>query len=115
MKNQELAKYEREIRDFAIYYYRVFKWHPIRAIRAGINLYKVRHALDTQPLSYFEFKKLNGQIRSVMATKDLVYIPREDHPNGRGGGYTSHQIRFYDTTIQEWRSCLADRIIRVYF
>lgn len=84
------------------------------ALLCAINEERIRKALKKKTVTTIVFKKLNGDIRTVVATSKIEYIPTKDKPNGRGSGYTEMQVRFYDAEIQAWRSCLLDRIIDIY-
>lgn len=83
------------------------------ALRCAINEERIRKALSKKTLVHLTFEKLNGEIRSAYATTKIEYIPKASRPNGRGAGYTEMQVRFFDTYINEWRSCLLDKIIDV--
>ena len=90
-----------------------FSWY--KAVRTAINEHRLNAALETQDFVYFQFKKKEGDLRTVLATKMQHLIPNEILPNGRGSGYSELQVRFVDTNLGEWRSCIIDRLVRIYW
>ena len=51
----------------------------------------------------FTFKKLDGTIREAFGTRNMKYVPTENHPKGTGVEVDS-VVKFYDLDKQAWRS-----------
>lgn len=84
------------------------------AQRAAINEATVRAALQSGQVIAFSFYKKNGVLRKCIATTNLQRIPTSHHPTSGFCAYTAEQIRFFDLTVGEWRSCLADQIVEIF-
>lgn len=84
------------------------------AQRAALNEARVRAALQNGEVIAFSFYKKNGVLRKCIATTNLNRIPNSHHPTSGFCAYTAEQIRFFDFTVGEWRSCLADQIKEIF-
>lgn len=75
----------------------------------------IREALEMEldnGIVEIKFKKMTGEIRVLMATRDLRFIPNDKQPKASlTRNSTSQQIRVYDVSIGDWRSFNYDHVI----
>lgn len=58
-----------------------------------------------------EFTKINGELRSMLCTKDLGSIPADRLPKSRDDRPNSTLLKVYDLENQGWRSMKVENIL----
>lgn len=61
----------------------------------------------------FTFKKVDGSIREAFGTRNMKYVPTENHPKGTGVEVDS-VVKFYDLDKQAWRSVSVKAEIEIH-
>lgn len=62
----------------------------------------------------FTFKKKNGELREVYATRNLDFIPEDKRPkNTIVNEEKEGHIRFFDLEKNDWRSCNASQVAEI--
>ena len=106
------AEKRAQIEHRAQYFEHWYGMSRIDALRCATNEWKIQKALK-QEFCHFTFKKKDGTMRTVLASKCKTIIPDHAKPKGTGGPYTEMQVRFFDVALGAWRSCRLENIVSV--
>ncbi|MCX6218368.1 SH3 beta-barrel fold-containing protein [Spirosoma sp.] len=61
---------------------------------------------------WIQFKKVDGTIRSVLATRNTAHIPTDKQPKQAGTPETN-TIKYFDIWANQWKSFQADALISI--
>ena len=73
---------------------------------------EIRQMLNKGLVS-FRYVKKNGETRNAVGTLNMKLIPSPHHPSPRRGGpkMPPGLVRYFDFTVQDWRSLYCDEVI----
>jgi hypothetical protein len=71
---------------------------------------ELRDDLRAGKVVFVRFTKKSGEIRNMICTTNLSYIPKTQRPTGNLS-YNPSQIRVYDLIAREWRSMIDENVI----
>lgn len=77
------------------------------AIRAKLAL-----ANTDERGTWLTFRKVDGTIRNVLATRNLTHIPAQQHPKN-GDSQAGVTIRYYDIWEGGWKCFRADSLLKI--
>ncbi|MDB5241411.1 MAG: 2, Sm-like beta-barrel fold [Spirosoma sp.] len=61
---------------------------------------------------WLSFRKVDGSVRNVLATRNMAYIPAELQPKNTGKPET-HTIAYFDIWNEAWKCFRADSLLQI--
>ena len=58
-----------------------------------------------------QFKKVNGDLRNMTATRDLSLIPEENHPKSEMSDKNTEIVTLFDLEVKDWRSFRIENLV----
>lgn len=58
-----------------------------------------------------QFKKVNGDLRNMTATRDFGLIPEEKHPKGEVSDKNTDIVTLFDLEVKDWRSFRVENLV----
>lgn len=58
-----------------------------------------------------QFKKVNGDLRNMTATRDFSLIPEEKHPKSNISDKNTEIVTLFDLEVKDWRSFRVENLV----